>query len=74
MISNEFQPIIKSVLLAFPLNEIILFSVRVVLLLNRYYMVCSSVDLVVSCLGLHWTNDLPGAMIQVFLLGTSCMY
>ncbi|WVZ01184.1 hypothetical protein V8G54_027253 [Vigna mungo] len=25
----------------------------------------SSVDLVVSCLGLHWTNDLPGAMIQV---------
>ncbi|KAH1223050.1 putative methyltransferase, mitochondrial [Glycine max] len=24
-----------------------------------------SVDLVVSCLGLHWTNDLPGAMIQV---------
>nr|XP_007148619.1 hypothetical protein PHAVU_005G001600g [Phaseolus vulgaris]ESW20613.1 hypothetical protein PHAVU_005G001600g [Phaseolus vulgaris] len=24
----------------------------------------SSVDLVVSCLGLHWTNDLPGAMIQ----------
>ncbi|KAH1223055.1 putative methyltransferase, mitochondrial [Glycine max] len=23
-----------------------------------------SVDLVVSCLGLHWTNDLPGAMIQ----------
>ncbi|KAL2336698.1 hypothetical protein Fmac_011144 [Flemingia macrophylla] len=25
----------------------------------------SSVDLVVSCLGLHWTNDLLGAMIQV---------
>lgn len=25
----------------------------------------SSLDLVVSCLGLHWTNDLPGAMIQV---------
>ncbi|XP_021851263.1 putative methyltransferase At1g22800, mitochondrial [Spinacia oleracea] len=24
----------------------------------------SSLDLVVSCLGLHWTNDLPGAMIQ----------
>ncbi|KAG6592372.1 putative methyltransferase, mitochondrial, partial [Cucurbita argyrosperma subsp. sororia] len=24
----------------------------------------SSVDLIVSCLGLHWTNDLPGAMIQ----------
>ncbi|CAL0325822.1 unnamed protein product [Lupinus luteus] len=24
----------------------------------------SSVDLVISCLGLHWTNDLPGAMIQ----------
>nr|XP_028950596.1 putative methyltransferase At1g22800, mitochondrial isoform X3 [Malus domestica] len=24
----------------------------------------SSVDLVLSCLGLHWTNDLPGAMIQ----------
>ncbi|KAM1392233.1 hypothetical protein ACFX13_020237 [Malus domestica] len=23
-----------------------------------------SVDLVLSCLGLHWTNDLPGAMIQ----------
>ncbi|KAG7025189.1 putative methyltransferase, partial [Cucurbita argyrosperma subsp. argyrosperma] len=22
------------------------------------------VDLIVSCLGLHWTNDLPGAMIQ----------
>ncbi|OIT02185.1 putative methyltransferase [Nicotiana attenuata] len=22
------------------------------------------VDLVISCLGLHWTNDLPGAMIQ----------
>lgn len=27
----------------------------------------SSVDLVVSCLGLHWTNDLPGAMIQSML-------
>ncbi|KZV27382.1 methyltransferase [Dorcoceras hygrometricum] len=25
---------------------------------------CSSVDLVISSLGLHWTNDLPGAMIQ----------
>ncbi|KAL2347481.1 hypothetical protein Fmac_001481 [Flemingia macrophylla] len=24
-----------------------------------------SVDLVVSCLGQHWTNDLPGAMIQI---------
>ncbi|XP_022141744.1 putative methyltransferase At1g22800 [Momordica charantia] len=24
----------------------------------------SSVDLVISCLGLHWTNDLPGAVIQ----------
>ncbi|KAI8533647.1 hypothetical protein RHMOL_Rhmol10G0025800 [Rhododendron molle] len=24
----------------------------------------SSLDLVISCLGLHWTNDLPGAMIQ----------
>ncbi|KAH9602996.1 hypothetical protein KSS87_007247 [Heliosperma pusillum] len=24
----------------------------------------SSVDLAISCLGLHWTNDLPGAMIQ----------
>ncbi|RWV91887.1 hypothetical protein GW17_00045786 [Ensete ventricosum] len=24
-----------------------------------------SLDLVISCLGLHWTNDLPGAMIQV---------
>ncbi|KAL5559863.1 hypothetical protein UlMin_036074 [Ulmus minor] len=24
----------------------------------------SSLDLVMSCLGLHWTNDLPGAMIQ----------
>ncbi|MCD9559284.1 hypothetical protein HAX54_017154 [Datura stramonium] len=24
----------------------------------------NSVDLVMSCLGLHWTNDLPGAMIQ----------
>ncbi|KAI4377563.1 hypothetical protein MLD38_015167 [Melastoma candidum] len=23
-----------------------------------------SLDLVISCLGLHWTNDLPGAMIQ----------
>eukprot|EP01018_Ginkgo_biloba_P026556 Gb_17961 [translate_table: standard] len=23
-----------------------------------------SVDLVISCLGLHWVNDLPGAMIQ----------
>ncbi|KAF7824974.1 putative methyltransferase At1g22800 [Senna tora] len=27
----------------------------------------SSVDLVISCLGLHWTNDLPGAMIQAKL-------
>ncbi|WRX30926.1 hypothetical protein QQP08_023413 [Theobroma cacao] len=25
----------------------------------------NSVELVISCLGLHWTNDLPGAMIQV---------
>ncbi|CAD6268049.1 unnamed protein product [Miscanthus lutarioriparius] len=25
----------------------------------------SSQDLIISCLGLHWTNDLPGAMIQV---------
>ncbi|KAK4570768.1 hypothetical protein RGQ29_029567 [Quercus rubra] len=24
----------------------------------------SSVDVVLSCLGLHWTNDLPGSMIQ----------
>ncbi|KAE8681274.1 hypothetical protein F3Y22_tig00111332pilonHSYRG00078 [Hibiscus syriacus] len=24
----------------------------------------SSVDLIVSCLGLHWTSDLPGAMIH----------
>jgi NADH dehydrogenase [ubiquinone] 1 alpha subcomplex assembly factor 5 len=24
----------------------------------------SSLDLVISCLDLHWTNDLPGAMIQ----------
>ncbi|CAA7396541.1 unnamed protein product [Spirodela intermedia] len=24
----------------------------------------NSVDLIISCLGLHWTNDLPGAMIQ----------
>nr|ACG32565.1 hypothetical protein [Zea mays] len=24
----------------------------------------SSQDLIMSCLGLHWTNDLPGAMIQ----------
>uniref|UniRef100_A0A2P2L463 Methyltransferase type 11 domain-containing protein n=1 Tax=Rhizophora mucronata TaxID=61149 RepID=A0A2P2L463_RHIMU len=23
-----------------------------------------SLDLVISCMGLHWTNDLPGAMIQ----------
>ena len=35
------------------------------LFLLIYWFVCSSVDLVVSCLGLHWTNDLPGAMIQV---------
>jgi NADH dehydrogenase [ubiquinone] 1 alpha subcomplex assembly factor 5 len=37
------------------------------------------VDLVISCLGLHWTNDLPGAMIQVnfliqFHLYVSCYY
>lgn len=25
----------------------------------------SSLDLVISCLGLHWTNDLPGSMIQI---------
>ncbi|KAF5183129.1 Arginine-hydroxylase ndufaf5 protein [Thalictrum thalictroides] len=24
----------------------------------------NSLDIVLSCLGLHWTNDLPGAMIQ----------
>lgn len=24
----------------------------------------NSLDMVISCLGLHWTNDLPGAMIQ----------
>jgi NADH dehydrogenase [ubiquinone] 1 alpha subcomplex assembly factor 5 len=31
------------------------------------------VDLVISCLGLHWTNDLPGAMIQVnFLIPLIC--
>jgi ubiquinone/menaquinone biosynthesis C-methylase UbiE len=24
----------------------------------------ASVDLVVSCLGLHWLNDLPGAIVQ----------
>ncbi|XP_059077470.1 putative methyltransferase At1g22800, mitochondrial isoform X2 [Cryptomeria japonica] len=24
----------------------------------------SSLDLIISCLGLHWVNDLPGAMIQ----------
>uniref|UniRef100_A0A804KWV3 Methyltransferase type 11 domain-containing protein n=1 Tax=Musa acuminata subsp. malaccensis TaxID=214687 RepID=A0A804KWV3_MUSAM len=27
----------------------------------------NSLDLVISCLGLHWTNDLPGAMIQARL-------
>ncbi|XP_040940252.1 putative methyltransferase At1g22800, mitochondrial isoform X3 [Gossypium hirsutum] len=27
-------------------------------------MLRGRVDLVISCLGLHWTNDLPGAMIQ----------
>ncbi|KAK5772089.1 hypothetical protein PVK06_048358 [Gossypium arboreum] len=27
-------------------------------------MLWGRVDLVISCLGLHWTNDLPGAMIQ----------
>ena len=27
-------------------------------------VVHGSVDLVVSCLGLHWLNDLPGAMVQ----------
>ncbi|KAH0918173.1 hypothetical protein HID58_025833 [Brassica napus] len=27
-----------------------------------------SVDLIISSLGLHWTNDLPGSMIQVLLL------
>lgn len=31
---------------------------------DRFYL-WSSLDLVISCLGLHWTNDLPGAMIQV---------
>ncbi|KAM3240516.1 hypothetical protein ACQJBY_053917 [Aegilops geniculata] len=31
----------------------------------------NSQDLIMSCLGLHWTNDLPGAMIQ----GTkNCMH
>lgn len=30
--------------------------------------VISSLDLVISCLGLHWTNDLPGAMIQVCVM------
>ncbi|KAL6641740.1 hypothetical protein ACP70R_019921 [Stipagrostis hirtigluma subsp. patula] len=28
----------------------------------------SSQDLIISCLGLHWTNDLPGAMIQQLAL------
>ncbi|XP_078434734.1 S-adenosyl-L-methionine-dependent methyltransferases superfamily protein isoform X2 [Wolffia australiana] len=41
--------------------------------LEKFYMVGdeeflplkeNSVDLIISCLGLHWTNDLPGAMIQ----------
>ncbi|KAL5702580.1 hypothetical protein ACHQM5_027782 [Ranunculus cassubicifolius] len=27
----------------------------------------NSLDAVISCLGLHWTNDLPGAMIQARL-------
>ncbi len=28
----------------------------------------SSLDVVISSLGLHWVNDLPGAMSQVPLL------
>jgi hypothetical protein len=38
------------------------------ILLHVLYIIPSSVDLVISCLGLHWTNDLPGAMIQVNFL------
>lgn len=40
------------------------------------YFFFSSLDLVISCLGLHWTNDLPGAMIQVYasMPTDSCMY
>ncbi|CBI31358.3 unnamed protein product, partial [Vitis vinifera] len=35
----------------------------------------SSLDLVISCLGLHWTNDLPGAMIQCRLaLKPDCLF
>ncbi|KAJ0972934.1 hypothetical protein J5N97_020893 [Dioscorea zingiberensis] len=35
----------------------------------------NSLDLVVSCLGLHWANDLPGAMIQCRLaLKPDCLF
>ena len=51
---QEFLPMI--------LFHVTLFCFGLFLLI--YWFVCSSVDLVVSCLGLHWTN-LPGAMIQV---------
>ncbi|KAG4392996.1 hypothetical protein GLYMA_04G256001v4 [Glycine max] len=50
---QEFLPMI--------LFHVTLFCFGLFLLI--YWFVCSSVDLVVSCLGLHWTN-LPGAMIQ----------
>lgn len=31
---------------------------------------CRSMDLMISCLGLHWTNDFLGAMIQVSVAST----
>ncbi|VAI56040.1 unnamed protein product [Triticum turgidum subsp. durum] len=33
----------------------------------------NSQDLIMSCLGLHWTNDLPGAMIQP-VIANRCLY
>ncbi|XP_008219282.1 PREDICTED: putative methyltransferase At1g22800 isoform X3 [Prunus mume] len=50
-------------------REMLSMVYRVKTLKHRLWLVTKSFylskkDLVISCLGLHWTNDLPGAMIQ----------
>lgn len=60
------------------LNYILSFSIcQQIGLFHLFHSVfdpSSSLDLVISCLGLHWTNDLPGAMIQVLLIIFLCSF
>lgn len=63
---EEYLPVKEWCSLLAILNELLpTCHVLLRLSVNLSFFTCSSLDLVISSLGLHWTNDLPGAMIQV---------